>query len=145
MNMFGMLWMIKPLVLINLKTESFGDYQLGWVLDISKKIILQWCFLCRKNKQVRKCQLLSHVQLCNPVDHTVHGILQARILEWGVFPFSRESSRPRNWTRLSCTAGRFFTTELSGKPYTSLFYWKKKHILSSPRHKHFCVLLLPSP
>ena len=34
--------------------------------------------------------------LCNPMDHTVHGILQARILEWVAFPFSRESSQPRD-------------------------------------------------
>ena len=43
------------------------------------------------------------------MDYTVHGILQARILEWVAFPFSRGSSRPRNWTRVSCIAGRFFT------------------------------------
>ena len=40
---------------------------------------------------------------------TVHGILQARILEWVVFPFSRGSSQPRNQTGLSYIAGRFFT------------------------------------
>ena len=34
--------------------------------------------------------------LCNPVDYTVSGILQARILEWVVFPFSRRSSQPRD-------------------------------------------------
>ena len=34
--------------------------------------------------------------LCNPMDYTVHGILQARILEWVAFPFSRESSQPRD-------------------------------------------------
>ena len=34
--------------------------------------------------------------LCNPIDYTVHGILQARILEWVAFPFSRGSSQPRN-------------------------------------------------
>ena len=34
--------------------------------------------------------------LCDPVDYTVHGILQARILEWGAFPFSRRSSQPRS-------------------------------------------------
>ena len=34
--------------------------------------------------------------LCNLVDYRVHGILQARILEWVAFPFSRESSQPRN-------------------------------------------------
>ena len=37
------------------------------------------------------------------------GILQARILEWGAMPSSRESSRPRDWTWVSCIAGRFFT------------------------------------
>ena len=35
---------------------------------------------------------LSYIRLCNPVDCTVHGILQARVLEWVVVPFSRESS-----------------------------------------------------
>ena len=34
--------------------------------------------------------------LCNPMDYTVHGILQARILEWVDFPFSRGSSQPRD-------------------------------------------------
>ena len=34
--------------------------------------------------------------LCDPMDCTVHGILQARILEWVAFPFSRESSQPRD-------------------------------------------------
>ena len=36
--------------------------------------------------------------------------LQARILEWAAFPFSRGSSQPRNQTRVSCIAGRFFTS-----------------------------------
>ena len=34
--------------------------------------------------------------VCNPMDYTVHGILQARILEWVAIPFSRGSSQPRN-------------------------------------------------
>ena len=34
--------------------------------------------------------------LCNPMDYTVHGILQARILEWVAFSFSRGSSQPRD-------------------------------------------------
>ena len=33
-----------------------------------------------------------------------------RILEWVAYPFSRGSSQPRNWTRVSCTASGFFTT-----------------------------------
>ena len=47
--------------------------------------------------------------LCNPMDYTLHGILQVRILEWVVFPFYRGSSWPRNRARVSCIAGRFFT------------------------------------
>ena len=34
--------------------------------------------------------------VCDPMDYTVHGILQARILEWVAFPFSRGSSQPRD-------------------------------------------------
>ena len=48
--------------------------------------------------------------LCDPMDHTVHGILQARILEWVAVPFSRGSSQPRDQTQVSCIAGRFFTS-----------------------------------
>ena len=44
------------------------------------------------------------------MDYTVHGILQARILEWVAFPFSRESSQPRDQTQVTCTAERFFTS-----------------------------------
>ena len=50
---------------------------------------------------------------CNPIDcslpgSSVHRILQARILEWVAMPFSRESSKPRNWTQVSRIAGRLF-------------------------------------
>ena len=56
-----------------------------------------------------KLKSLSHVQLFVTPWTIVHGILQARKLEWVALPFSRGSSQPRNWTRTSCTAGRFFT------------------------------------
>ena len=46
---------------------------------------------------------------CSPPGSSVHGILQARILEWVAISFSRGSSQPRDQTRVSCTAGRFFT------------------------------------
>ena len=36
--------------------------------------------------------------------YIVHGILQARILEWEAFPFSRRSSQPKDWTQVSCIA-----------------------------------------
>ena len=46
---------------------------------------------------------------CSPPSSSVHGILQARILEWVVIPFSRGSSQPRNWTWVFHTAVRSFT------------------------------------
>ena len=46
---------------------------------------------------------------CDPVDYTVRGILWARILAWVAFPFSRESSQPRDQTQVSSIEGRFFT------------------------------------
>ena len=51
----------------------------------------------------------SCLTLCYPMDYTVHGILQTRILEWVAYPISSRSSRPRNWTGVSCTVGGFFT------------------------------------
>ena len=62
------------------------------------------------------CVLVTQLcpTLCNPTDHSlpgssVHGILQARILEWVAIPFSRGSSWPRDQTWVSRIAGRFFT------------------------------------
>ena len=56
----------------------------------------------------------SSLTLCDPTDcrppvSSVHGILQARILEWVAIPFARGSSPPRNRTWVSGVAGRFFT------------------------------------
>ena len=52
---------------------------------------------------------------CSPLSSSVHWISQARILEWVAVSFSRGSSWPRDWTSVSCIAGRFFTAEWPGK------------------------------
>ena len=62
---------------------------------------LQWCL--KFSSVAQSCPTL-----CDP-HGLLHGILQARILEWVAFPLSRGSSRPRNQTRVSCIAGGFFT------------------------------------
>ena len=46
---------------------------------------------------------------CSLPDSSVHGILQARILEWVAIPFSRGSSQSKDWTQDCCIAGRFFS------------------------------------
>ena len=68
----------------------------------------------------------SGLTLRDPMDHSlpgfsVHGILQARILEWVAIPFSRGSSLPRDRTQVSCTAGGFLPSEPSEKPQA--LYW----------------------
>ena len=65
-----------------------------------------------KKKKV-KVKSSSRVQLCDPMDcslpgSSAHGIFQARILEWGAISFSRRSSQPRDWTRVSGNVGRYF-------------------------------------
>ena len=52
----------------------------------------------------------SCLTLCDPMDYTVQGILQARILEWVAFPFSRGSSQLRDQTQVTRIAGGVFTT-----------------------------------
>ena len=54
-------------------------------------------------KGAQSCPTLSH-----HMDDTVHGILQARILEWGAIPFSRGSSQPRDQNQVTLITGTFF-------------------------------------
>ena len=67
------------------------------------------------------CLTLCDPMDCSLPDPSVHGILQARILEWVAMPSSRGSSLPRSQTWVSCIAGRFFTTELPEKTPKSLY------------------------
>ena len=59
---------------------------------------------------VQSCPTLCDPVDCNLLGFSIHGILQARILEWIAMSFSRGSSRPRDQTGVSCTAGGFFTS-----------------------------------
>ena len=82
----------------------------------------------RRNAALRGLRCSRHSAVSDsrdPVDcslpgSSVHGILQARTLEWATIPFSRGWSWPRDRTRVSCTAGGLFNTELPEKPQTLL-------------------------
>ena len=86
--------------------------------------------------------------LCNPKDcslpvTSLHGILQARILEWVAISFSRGSSWPRNWTRVSYIAGRFFTVWATGKSlalsnHPLQYLPKQASHIGVPRHSNRC-------
>ena len=74
---------------------------------------IQACMHTRECEWVKVTQLC--LTLCDPVDYTVHGILQARILEWVTFPFSRGSSQPRDRTQVSALQADSLPAEPQGK------------------------------
>ena len=78
-----------------------------WALKLSvSDLSLTTCIPCESEVKVTQ----SCLTLCDPMVYTAHGILQARILEWVAFPFSRGSSQARDQSQVSRIAGRFFTS-----------------------------------
>ena len=75
------------------------------------------------------CLTLCDPMDCSPPASSVHGIFQARILEWIAFSFSRGSSWPRDQTRVSCIAGRVMA-----------WYLFKSYILCSSQKYQVCIL-----
>ena len=65
--------------------------------------------------------------LCDPMDSTVHGILQAKIMDWVAFPFPRGSSQPRDRTQVSRIEGGFFMSWATGEAQE---YWSGLRIPS---------------
>ena len=92
------------------------------------------------NYQIQwKWKSLSHVWLfATPwTVRTVHGILQARMLERVAFPFSRGSSQPRDRTQVSHIAGRFFSTQVNKTIQWQVFLRKLFKLIFS-----FCVIII---
>ena len=81
----------------------------------------------------QSCPTLCDPMDCDPPGSSVHGILQARILEWLAVPFSRGSPWPRDQTWVSCNADRFFTG------WATLF----SRSLSSVKYPSLSDLFLP--
>ena len=80
--------------------------------------MLKCIFVNLKWSEVKWSEVIvsqSCLTLCDPMD-LVHGILQARILEWVAFPFSRGSSQSRDRTQISHLQGWFFTSWATRKP-----------------------------
>ena len=116
--------------------HSLKNYVLCWEHDIlaTQKPM---CFLTSSDhtKSLRSSLTLYDAVNCSSPGSSVHGSLQAGILEWVATSFSRESSWPRDRTRISyvsCIGGRFFTTSttlpwkpaLTGKiQFLSFFKW----------------------
>ena len=88
-----------------------------------------WAVCCACTQRLWFCLSLWDPMDCSPPGSSVHGLLQARILEWVAMPSSRESSQPKDQTHvscISCIAVEFFTHWTMGKPapiWTSLQIW----------------------
>ena len=86
----------------------------------------------------QSCLTLCNSLDCSPPGSSVHGILQARILERVAIPFFKGSSQPRDWTYVSCIAGRFFTIwairEVSYYPIPKTLQLHSLQIQSSTRN-----------
>ena len=67
---------------------------------------------------------------CRLPGSSVHGISQAKTLEWVAMASSRGSSQPRGQTQVSCIAGGFFTTEPPGELLIKLSFNKLKDYYS---------------
>ncbi|MES6266278.1 hypothetical protein U6R57_12305, partial [Cutibacterium acnes] len=74
------------------------------------EIDVNWDSVKKKVKVAQSCPTLCDPMDCSPPGSSVHGILQARILEWVAISFSRGSSQPRDQTQVSHIAGGFFTS-----------------------------------
>jgi len=99
------------------------DVKNRWFICTKKFCHLKVCLFSDKCKRMPVCVFVSvcvlvvqlYLTLCNPMDRrptpgsSVHGILQARILEWVAMPSFKRSSPPKNRTWVSYTAGKFFT------------------------------------
>ena len=98
----------------------------GYLWFFSFSFVLCWVFCNEQYNFVCMYVLVAQLclTLCDPMDcslpgSSVHGILQARILEWVALSFSRGASGPRDWTWVSCVAGRVFTIWATREAYPS--------------------------
>ena len=66
----------------------------------------------------QSCLTLCNSKDCSPPGSSVHGILQARMLEWVAMPASKESFEPRDKTGVLCISGRFFTFEATREAHS---------------------------
>ena len=79
----------------------------GWPVWVEPPETDFGCGCCAKSLQ--SCPTLYDPMDCSLPGSSVHGISQARVLEWVAISFSWGSSQPRDWTHVSCFAGRLFT------------------------------------
>ena len=107
------IWGLAPLPFLNPACTSRSSWfmycwNLAWRILSTTLLACEMSTIVWWKWKMKVAQ--SYLALFDPMDYKVHVILQARMLEWVAFPFSSGSFWPRNQTRVSCIAGRFFTS-----------------------------------
>ena len=99
-------------------TSRFSVLSIGLNIgQIQKYTLLKWK---SESEVAQSCPTLCHPVDCSPPGSSIHGILQARILEWVAISFPRGSSQLRDWTQVSHIAGRCFNLWPTREYFTKL-------------------------
>ena len=96
-----------------------------------------------ESEVAQSCPTLCDTTGCSLPGSSVHGILQARILEWVAISFSRGSSWPRDWTLVSLIAGRHLTSEPPGKALSLVKPPTNMHCVWFPSYKKVLLCVRP--
>ena len=99
-SLFRLFWILPFLY------YYFFSFCKKWINVIFLQNTSQWNWT---SEVAQSCPTLCYPMDCSLPGFSMHGIFQARMLEWVAFSFSRGSSRPRGWTQVSHIAGRRFT------------------------------------
>ena len=115
------LWLFISIILIQKKKPLLSKESHHATSPSSNNCLMKFCYFFKRSIRTTgvatpwiRSSFKGQLKLLNRVQHfvitwtTVHEILQARILEWVVFPFSKGSSKIRGWTQVYCISGRFF-------------------------------------
>ena len=101
---------------IQFSLSLLPQYNVPWHVSWVTLIVSNFSLWKLEAVVTQSCLILCDSIDCSPPDSSVHEILQSRTLEWVAISFSRGSFWPRNRTRLSCVAGRFFTDWTTREP-----------------------------
>ena len=113
-----------------------------WMGPVCSRLALLWTTELTELVCVcaHSCQTLHDPMDCSPPGSSVHGILQARILEWIVISSSRGSSRPSDQTHISCLEGILYHMSHLETPffyYIEILFCSKPHIFKFHNLKNF--------
>ena len=105
---------------IQFSPSLLPQYNVPWHVSWVTLIVSNFSLWKLEALVTQSCLILCDSIDCNPPGSSVHEILQSRMLEWVAISFSRGSFWPRNRTRLSCIAGRFFINWTTREAHFSL-------------------------